>query len=182
MSFQPRAGRSAGAISYTFEGLPITRESGERRGFGVATIAFDGAGGYWPTSIALESSTFGVAPKILSDGSPLWREVTRRLEQYHSDAIAERINTALDAHGLHMALFGEHLPPATVRRSAPPYVSPAARRATVMLDRAAVCVDYATLAFAGALVLFCALQAEARHEGGAPASATAASLVAENGR
>lgn len=181
MSFQLRTGRSAGAISFPFEDLPITREGGERRAFGIATIAFDGAGGYWPTAIILDSSTFRGTSKALTDGSPLWREIIRRLEQHHSDAIAERINTALGEHGLHMALFGEHLPPVAVRRSVPPYVSPAARNAQLMLDRAALCTECATIALAGAALLLCMTIAEQQHEQHGWSPVLAASLISGDG-
>lgn len=130
MSTRPRAG-VAGSVVYTFENLCIQLERGEKRVFGEVSIAFDGAGAYWPVAMKLFGSTPDAPVMWVKYGVGLWREIMRSVEKYHAEDVARLINEELEKRGLHMAIFDEHAP-ARDRRPMPPHVRPSTREAPMV--------------------------------------------------
>ncbi|WP_131194048.1 hypothetical protein [Lichenihabitans psoromatis] len=126
---------SSGRLTFPFEALYVTLSEGgtasHRPVYGQAVITYDGRGSWWPDAITLYARDFADRHTTykLIHGTKVWLEVVRRLETSRHDEIAEAINTALARDGMHMVLFGEHLPPETLRRSPPPYVQPRTRAA-----------------------------------------------------
>ncbi|WP_131193699.1 hypothetical protein [Lichenihabitans psoromatis] len=119
---------SSGRLTFPFEDLYVTFAEGDtashRPVYGHVVIDYDGRGGWWPEAITLHARDYVDRRTTyrLTHGSKVWLEIIRRLETHRGEAIAAAINDALGGDGMHMVLFGEHLPPETMRRAAPPHI------------------------------------------------------------
>ena len=158
-----RAFPSSGRLTFSFERLYCTivkgGEADYRPVYGFAEIAFDGRGNWWPETITCHDRRFGRPDFVVDYASPFWREIAERLAGDRAEEIEAAITIALGPQGKHMALFGEHLPPETVRRPAPPHVPAGFRRVPSTIAGAAViCSEF--LAFAllvAAIVALCTI-------------------------